>query len=115
MSNPCEQLCRNTDGSFECYCKEGYKIQDDEKSCRGVSSVQFCISMVYSRYIYSIDIDECFEAAIESLNLCESDPNSQCVNNEGTFNCTCVSGYILNENGTCESKFIHKHVCISIG
>ena len=51
-----------------------------------------------------IDIDECFEAALLSTNLCESDPNSQCVNSAGTFECVCVSGYTRNENGTCESK-----------
>ena len=52
-----------------------------------------------------LDIDECFEAALEGTNLCESDPNSECVNNEGSFMCVCVLGYFLNENQTCESKY----------
>ena len=50
------------------------------------------------------DIDECFEAALTSTNLCESDPNSQCVNNKGSFECVCVPGYIRSESGACESK-----------
>ena len=51
-----------------------------------------------------IDIDDCFEAALESSNLCESDPNSQCVNRAGSFECVCVPGYSLNANNTCQSK-----------
>ncbi len=53
----------------------------------------------------SLDIDECFEAAVSSppINLCENSPNSQCVNNIGSFNCTCVPGYTLDD-GKCERK-----------
>ena len=57
-----------------------------------------------------VDINECFEAALGSTNLCESDPNSQCVNSEGSFECVCVPGYILNENRTCERKHMHAYI-----
>ena len=35
MNSPCEQLCTNTDGSFDCDCMEGYELQDNGKSCVG--------------------------------------------------------------------------------
>lgn len=33
----CTQLCNNTDGSFNCYCKEGYRLFSDGKTCLGKS------------------------------------------------------------------------------
>ena len=55
--------------------------------------------------ITPVDIDECFEAAFEPLILiCDSGQNVQCVNTNGSFECVCVPGYKLGENGTCERK-----------
>ena len=50
-----------------------------------------------------IDIDECLEAAQSNTDLCQ-DKNSECVNNEGSYMCTCVPGY-ENINNTCSRKF----------
>ena len=52
---------------------------------------------------HSIDIDECLEAAISSIDLCEDVENSQCVNVIGSYNCSCVSGYEMI-SGLCERK-----------
>lgn len=30
----CDQKCRNTQGSYECYCDDKYSLQDDKKSCK---------------------------------------------------------------------------------
>ena len=49
------------------------------------------------------DKDECLEAAHQGINICEMDENSQCLNLEGSYECSCVSGY-LNVNGTCQRK-----------
>ena len=59
-------------------------------------------------YIIKLDVDECFMAAIEAIDLCESNQNSQCVNTEGSFDCSCVPGYI-DVNGTCEREL--KYTC----
>ena len=64
------------------------------------------LNLVVMKFLCILDIDECFEAALESTNLCESNPNSQCVNREGSFECVCVPGYIHNESGTCQRKSI---------
>ncbi|KYB26208.1 vitellogenin receptor isoform X1 [Tribolium castaneum] len=30
----CDQKCKNTPGSFECYCEDNYNLQEDKKSCK---------------------------------------------------------------------------------
>ena len=53
----------------------------------------YCRSNVYS----SLDIDEC------TINAHNCDENANCTDTEGSFQCTCFSGYI--GNGTfCQSK-----------
>lgn len=32
---PCDQTCTNIDGSFECNCVIGYRLQDNKRSCIG--------------------------------------------------------------------------------
>ena len=49
------------------------------------------------------DIDECFQAAIIALRICEDGTNTQCLNVEGSFDCTCVPGH-HRVNGTCQRK-----------
>ncbi|CAK9825285.1 Epidermal growth factor-like protein 7 [Anthophora retusa] len=31
---PCDQLCRNLPGTYECHCKPGFQLQKDGQSCR---------------------------------------------------------------------------------
>nr|XP_031838984.1 uncharacterized protein LOC116429789 isoform X2 [Nomia melanderi] len=31
---PCDQLCRNLPGSYECHCRPGFQLQKDGQSCR---------------------------------------------------------------------------------
>ena len=35
-SNPCEQNCINTDGGYNCSCKNGYTLNEDGYSCNGI-------------------------------------------------------------------------------
>ncbi len=49
------------------------------------------------------DINECFQAALILTDLCENDPNSQCINTEGSFTCTCAPGYTL-QNESCQRE-----------
>lgn len=32
----CEQICKNTEGSNQCECEEGYELQDDDTSCEQI-------------------------------------------------------------------------------
>ena len=31
----CAHKCENTEGSFKCSCKSGFKLLDDKKTCKG--------------------------------------------------------------------------------
>ncbi|GBP36074.1 Low-density lipoprotein receptor-related protein 4 [Eumeta japonica] len=33
----CEQRCRNTIGSFQCSCVEGYELRADRTSCKAIN------------------------------------------------------------------------------
>ena len=33
----CRQVCVNTNGSYECACKEGYSLRNDGSNCRGIN------------------------------------------------------------------------------
>ena len=34
-TNPCNQICTNTDGSFECSCMSGFQLESDGFTCEG--------------------------------------------------------------------------------
>ena len=34
-NNSCEQLCRDTEGSYYCECHKGYQVSADRNSCQG--------------------------------------------------------------------------------
>ncbi|XP_033109887.1 fibrillin-2-like [Anneissia japonica] len=68
----CQQYCRLTvDNQAECYCRDGFRLQNDQQSCH--------------------DINECQQG----LNPC----GQLCFNTEGSFICSCQLGYKLMENG----------------
>ena len=31
----CSHICVNTEGSFECFCRDGYVLDSDGKNCSG--------------------------------------------------------------------------------
>ena len=41
-SSPCEQMCMNNEGSYECSCDAGYSLDNDQHSCNGVFINQYC-------------------------------------------------------------------------
>ncbi|XP_046860220.1 fibrillin-1-like [Xenia sp. Carnegie-2017] len=73
-NDTCNSLaeCKNTHGSYECICPEGYR--KDENTCE--------------------DIDEC----AEELDNCHRD--AVCINSIGSYICICKAGFQQFENGT---------------
>lgn len=33
---PCNFICKNTEGSYQCSCPRGYILQEDGKICKGI-------------------------------------------------------------------------------
>ncbi|KAH9509816.1 hypothetical protein Btru_045275 [Bulinus truncatus] len=70
--NACSQVCTNTYGSFQCSCRNGYRLdRTGLKTC--------------------IDINECEEKTA----LCQQG----CQNTNGNYTCTCFDGYTLHSDG----------------
>ena len=71
----CQQSCVNTDGSFQCGCNPGFRLNSDQLTCS--------------------DFDECSH----SNHSCQH----HCVNTHGSYVCSCDAGYSLTNDGrTCE-------------
>uniref|UniRef100_H3D510 Adhesion G protein-coupled receptor E10 n=1 Tax=Tetraodon nigroviridis TaxID=99883 RepID=H3D510_TETNG len=73
-----EALCTNKPGTFTCACNAGWAPTDRKEEPR--DAINVCIA----------DIGEC----VEELTICG--PNANCTNVIGSYNCTCNSGYRLN-------------------
>ena len=82
----CSHNCNNTEGSFECFCRDGYILDDDGKNCSGTRVIY-----IHIVYFIFIDINEC----AGSNGGC----SHNCSNNEGSFECLCRDGYILDGDG----------------
>ena len=69
----CDHFCNNTEGSFQCSCRQGYILQQDGRTCN--------------------DLDEC---VIQNGGC-----SQKCVNQPGQYSCQCFEGYQnLGNNGT---------------
>ncbi|XP_028414143.1 uncharacterized protein LOC114537208 [Dendronephthya gigantea] len=108
--NDCSQLCGNTLGSYNCSCRIGFKIDPDNPTeCEAqteCSSGHGCNQICYidvlqpgvpkcacrAGYVLGDDKKTCNdinECATTETNLCDQ----LCVNTEGSYNCSCISGY----------------------
>ena len=100
----CDHTCTNTKGSYYCTCKSGYELHSDEHSCNGrlcyfqwINSAMTSMLNDVSIFIYHVDVNECDQ----KNGGCEQN----CGNTEGSFECSCNSGYQLELDGAgCERK-----------
>ena len=91
-------MCTNTDSSFECSCGIGYKLRADILDCEGkrVNLSTFSLIMHFS------DLDEC----LTNNGGC----NQTCTNSEGSFECSCRTGYRIEaDNFGCEGKIFNSN------
>ena len=101
----CSQICHDTETSYHCSCKHGYKMLNDSKTCEGNSRKEtkiYCkqrnaevidvyrVKQLRRKLSYFIDINEC-----DIIGKC----SQKCTNTEGSYKCSCTSDYVLSPNG----------------
>ena len=89
-------------GSFECSCSVGYR--GDGYNCSGIHLHKFCEDIMH--HIFHTDIDEC----TETDDLCAA--NGTCTNTDGSYYCTCDTGFI--GNGTSCGEHFHNEEVLSV-
>ncbi|RVE53502.1 hypothetical protein evm_001872 [Chilo suppressalis] len=79
----CHQSCANAWGGYRCYCKRGYRLDTDNRTCT--------------------DVDECTEWQVAGTGLVSRGRTrlcgGSCVNEPGSYRCSCPSGYRLGDDG----------------
>ncbi|EDV19318.1 uncharacterized protein TRIADDRAFT_33760, partial [Trichoplax adhaerens] len=124
----CSQNCNNTNGGYFCSCRQGYQLDTGKKNCIGsrcesdlnVCSINpeacfpgvtcidqpasagrpgytcgSCPSGMSGNGTYCADINECQGSRHNCSHIC--------VNNIGSYRCTCPKGYYLDVDGkTCK-------------
>ncbi|TFK01273.1 type 1 phosphatidylinositol 4,5-bisphosphate 4-phosphatase [Platysternon megacephalum] len=113
---PCNFICKNTEGSYQCSCPRGYILQEDGKTCKDLDecstkqhNCQFlCVNIIggfnckcppgFTQHHSScIDNNEC----TAQPTLCGA--KGQCQNTPGSYNCECQKGFSLDSSGiNCE-------------
>lgn len=110
--------CVNTDGSYKCLCRQGYKhmVQQGRPKCigesGGVSSSWFSGSrLLYCSCPFSYaDLNECSKQDICGVG-------GQCVNLPGSYECECHRGFHIKshrhpicEGANCQTVVIYTNV-----
>ena len=97
----CNHHCQNTPGDYYCYCKTGYKLDIDNETCIGK------VGFSKKKHIYKVLISKKHHGFF-FLDTIECNNNNggcaqHCTNTNGSYYCTCDSGYDLGSDG---------HACI---
>ncbi|XP_028408894.1 uncharacterized protein LOC114531490, partial [Dendronephthya gigantea] len=121
-TNKCEYRpgCNNTRGSFRCTCPDGYRLDNDLRSCNDIdecgtnshscSANGFCHNIRGSyrcscKNGYQLGSDQ---KTCQDIDECKTyqndcDYKAGCQNTVGSFKCTCQAGYYLDADGkTCK-------------
>ncbi len=81
--NPCNGVCINFPGSYQCICDPGYELRDGR--CEGRWPVYLPFRDRFTHPSILIDIDECQNYKC----------GGRCINLPGTYKCECEKGYKL--------------------
>ncbi|MEJ1276576.1 hypothetical protein NN561_007482 [Cricetulus griseus] len=113
---PCNFICKNTEGSYQCSCPRGYVLQEDGKTCKdenecsnpGACGSASCYNTLGSYKCAcpsGFSFDQ-FSSACHDVNECSSSNNPcsyGCSNTEGGYLCGCPPGYFRVGQGHCVS------------
>ncbi|XP_022099415.1 fibrillin-1-like [Acanthaster planci] len=111
-THDCIQICRNTEGSYNCTCSEAFAMQPNG-SCTAVSSCSPSTSCINGDCFQDNGIDKCIcfsgynatsnAAVCEDIDECSTSvhscsANSKCNNTDGSYECICDAGYTPNSD-----------------
>lgn len=99
-------MCRNVNGSYECYCEMGYVLSSNNRHCIGIiaSYIAICYSLIcHIEQLDCIDVDEC----VEDDTICPIIDNRECHNTNGSYRCECIPGFVESDsNGACRGNHV---------
>ena len=98
QNNICEDRCKNTVGSFECDCGNGYTLGPDQRKCEGKIRSKYIARNNTGSDHQSTDINECIQI---DNPVCSG--KMVCQNNAGSYACECPPGTEESE-GDCVGK-----------
>ena len=99
----CEQICRNSPGSYNCSCNAGYILANDRHGCTSKTFNDFSNPPAIFKPYYYADIDECALGTDACAQVCRD--------TVGSYRCECNPGYALDSDGrSCNGISIHDTV-----
>ncbi|XP_053386927.1 uncharacterized protein LOC123542089 isoform X2 [Mercenaria mercenaria] len=119
-NNTCSQVCLNTAGSFDCSCENGYFLDGDNITCQECPIWTFGDNCLYNCNCNKTNTETCDAktgtcvciggwngtGCENDINECENETtcpkHSMCNNSDGSYNCTCNTGYRMMFDGNCE-------------
>ncbi|CAL1526080.1 unnamed protein product, partial [Lymnaea stagnalis] len=126
-SSSCQQGCQENEAGndFTCSCGSGFKLAGDKVSCEacplgryGSNCLSTCSCVMDNTYSCNPNNGSCIclsgwggPVCNQDVNECTStpspctDPNSECVNTQGSYFCHCKDGYLKKNasTGLCEA------------
>lgn len=107
----CAHKCENTEGSYQCSCTTGFKLEHDGRNCEGKMTICSVFSFDICRWWALRKCKQArkehFAGVLTDVNECDNNPCSQeCANVYGSYQCYCRRGYQLSDlDGiTCEGS-----------
>ena len=92
----CSQICHDTETSYYCSCKRGFKLLIDSKTCEGNNSLGKELKINCEQRNA-----ECILCSFLDINECDiiGQCSQKCTNTYGSYKCSCTTDYVLSPNG----------------